>query len=122
MGEEERRKRTVAREKAVKRERVIAREKDRDRHKHTETDIDRQTWTDLWTDRHGQTNRQTYRQIERQNKDYYQSTSDCHSPPQHECVKPAGVIPQKNRLEGVEETKVETDKDTYRQRYKHTDK
>jgi hypothetical protein len=40
------------------------------------------------------TERQTDRQIERQNKDYYQSTGDCHSPPQQECVKPAGVIAQ----------------------------
>ena len=49
MGEEERRrKRTVVREKAIKRktidrERVIEREKDRDRNKHTEAYIDRQT-------------------------------------------------------------------------------
>ncbi len=51
MGEEERRRKiTVVREKAIKRktidrERVIEREKDRDRNKHTETDINRQAWT-----------------------------------------------------------------------------
>jgi hypothetical protein len=54
------------------------------------------------------TERQTDRQIERQNKDYYQPTGDCHSPSQQERVKPGGVISQQNRLEGVEQTEVES--------------